>query len=327
VSLLTRNKNKALCANNEAPATNGLKLNENLIDMLQSILIYFNLCCQMDQNCVIILLKTQSNNKNLVYDLNECLNIQAVNKEKMRPLYSVLFELLSTFLSFYDEKHLVENCLIIISRSWLIISDFLLNEILDDPTGKNLKENKELVLDSKFTIRSTMDIYQSQLFENSLRFYSIYLSKLAQLCEESEKIQTLSDNIAYLFDLIDENQQHSLQPDESCFRTLGGRLCKKLIKQFDKYFLVSTNQNFKIIISNVIKGLFAISDTAKQVAVNSGLIETLIEHLKYTHSKLNLKSLSTKGALKDNNFINDLNHTLLILKYLMCNNAEIKVSK
>jgi hypothetical protein len=56
----------------------------------------------------------------------------------------------------------------------------------------------------------------------------------------------------------------------------------------------------------------------------AGLIETLIEHLKYTHSKLNLKSLNTKGLLKDNPCIMDLQQTLMILKHMMCHNSEIK---
>ncbi len=313
VSLLTKNR-KSL--NNDSQSE--LKLNENLIEMLQYILIYFNLCCQMDQNCVIALLKTQSNHKNMVHDLVESLSLNANNKDKLRPFFSILFELLSTFLNYYDDKAIVENCLIIISRSWLIISDFILNEILDENSSK--RDNLE-----NLAVKSTMDIYQSQLFENSLKFYSIYLSKLAQLCNESENIQILNDNIAYLFDLIDEEGHFNHKSEDPSTKTLGGKMCKKLIKQFDKYFLVNTNQNFKLIISNVIKGLFAISDSAKKVAVDLGLIETLVEHLKYTHSKLNLKSLSTKGTLKDNTFINDLQQTLLILKFLMCNSPEIKV--
>ena len=39
---------------------------------------------------------------------------------------------------------------------------------------------------------------------------------------------------------------------------------------------------------------------------------------------MNLRSLNSKGPLKENTCINDLQQTLLILKYLMCNCLEIK---
>ena len=76
----------------------------------------------------------------------------------------------------------------------------------------------------------------------------------------------------YLFDYNHNTPGENLSSvKDFCNKTLGGKMCMKLIKQFDKYFLVNTNQNFKLIISNVIKGLFAVSDTAKQVAVNCKL--------------------------------------------------------
>ena len=314
-----------------------LKLNEDLIDMLEVICRYLNLCCQMDQNCVLMLLKNQQNN--LVYDLVGCLNINATNKEKLKPFYSTLFELLSTFLNYYEDKSIVEKCLIIISKCWLTISNFVLNELL--------VESKESVYEPSQSVKSKYSNLLSasssssscnQLFENGLKFYSIYLSKLTQLSSDSENIQILSDNISYLFEVYDVNSiglnicaitndpSNTSEDSDVNSRTLGGSLCRKLIKQFDKYFLVDTNLNLKLIISNIMKALFALSDAAKKVAVNSGLIETLIEHLKYTHSKLNLRSLSSKGPLKENSLFNDLQQSLLILKYLMSNSLEIKES-
>ncbi len=52
-------------------------LNEEMIDMLYMICRYINICCQLDPNFIAMMLKS---NSNLVYDLIECLNINALNK-------------------------------------------------------------------------------------------------------------------------------------------------------------------------------------------------------------------------------------------------------
>ena len=65
-------------------------------------------------------------------------------------------------------------------------------------------------------------------------------------------------NVSCIFDLNENDDQAAL----------GTQLCQQLIKQFDKYFLVETNQNLKLIISNIMKTLLAVSDSAKQTALN-----------------------------------------------------------
>jgi hypothetical protein len=57
------------------------KLNEDIIDMLHMICRYLNLCCIVDRDCVLMLLKSQLNH-NLIFDLFECLNLNATNKGK-----------------------------------------------------------------------------------------------------------------------------------------------------------------------------------------------------------------------------------------------------
>jgi hypothetical protein len=273
---------------------NNHKINDNIIYMLTWICKYLNLCCQIDQNCVLMLLKSGSNsssggsNSNLVYDLIECLNLSEANKFKLKPFYSVLFELLSTFLSHYEDKAIADDCLIIISKCWLIISSYLINNLLSnqyiqgDPCSKQYPSNRDDIKESC-----------ASLFENALRFYSIYLAKLTQLTPESStprsssnrNIRVLSENISYLFDSIEISQltnTNSCRNDVSMSEiessdqsSLGAVLTRKLIKLFDKYFLVETNQSLKQIISNLIKGIFALSNTAKQVAVECKCFETI----------------------------------------------------
>jgi len=61
--------------------TNEIVVNEQLIEMLETICKYVNLCCQFDQTCVLMVLKSNQNKKsNIVNDLIECLNIECTNK-------------------------------------------------------------------------------------------------------------------------------------------------------------------------------------------------------------------------------------------------------
>ncbi len=48
------------------------RVNYELIDMLFMICRYLNQCCQMDSNCIVVILNTH---KNFVFDLIECLDI------------------------------------------------------------------------------------------------------------------------------------------------------------------------------------------------------------------------------------------------------------
>ena len=57
------------------------RMNEEIVDMLYMICRYFNICCDIDPNFISILLKNNSQN-NLVYEIIECLSINALNKGK-----------------------------------------------------------------------------------------------------------------------------------------------------------------------------------------------------------------------------------------------------
>jgi len=219
-----------------------------------------------------------------VNDLVECLTISASNKSRIKPFLTSLFQLFTKLLN--SSGTTIDNFLATLATSWQNITVYVLDEVLNLGT-----------------------VEMSDLYEHCLQFYSCFLSKLSILSEKSALVAGLLSNITTVFD---------------CDRGLGAEMCKRLIKEFDKNFLVDTNQNTKLIISNTLKAVVSVSVGAKRTAVDAGLVETLIEHLKYTHSKLNLKSLSIRGSLKDHPCVNDLQQTLMILKHLMCGSLEIK---
>ena len=170
-----------------------------------------------------------------------------------------------------------------------------------------------------------------------LKFYAIYMSKLTQYQTRPnapKNLQIIADNISYLLD----QQQLSSRDQSSSATTLGEHLCQKLIKKFDKHFLATTSSAnttvttadtllaYKAHVANLLKCVFSLSASAKKEALKSGLVETLIEHLKYTHSKLNLRSLNTVKSQQQppqmssvvTCLLCDLRECLLILNYLMC---------
>jgi hypothetical protein len=174
----------------------------------------------------------------------------------MKPFFSSLFELLTTFLIHYDDKSIIEHCLIVMSKCWLTISRFILNELLIDKCEQAIRCD-------------AASLSHNQLFENALQFYSIYLSCLTQLSGESERIQTLCEKMSCLFDY--EYEKTSEHANESSSKTLGTQLCSNLIRQFDKYFIVDTNQTLKQIVANMMKSLLSLSESAKRVALDCKL--------------------------------------------------------
>ena len=115
-------------------------------------------------------------------------------------------------------------------------------------------------------IISESDKVDTELYENALRFYSTYLSKITQVNDK-----TLSDNISVVFDVQlnhadnDETRQ-TFQDDK---KTLGYKLCNLLIKEFDKYCLSDSNVNIKTGVFNSLKTLLVLSFEAKNAAIES----------------------------------------------------------
>ena len=198
-------------------------------------------------------------NNVLVYDLISCLNLNLSSSS----FNASLFDLLSTLL--VASSH--ETFLIIVSKCWLNLAKYLLNHLLNE--------------------EATETDEQSQV--SGLLFFSIYLSKLSR-SSMSKNVQIIAENMSYLLDRREESA-------DAKSLTQGEEICSKLIKKFDKLFLSSSSSSTSAStqIVNLLKCVFSLSSTAKRYALQNGLVETLIEHLKYTHSKLNLRSLQSNG--------------------------------
>lgn len=242
ISLLNTDNNRGLSSVNDK---NNWRMNEEITDMLDIICRFLNLCCDIDRSCVLMMLE---NNKNLVYDMIECLGVNAINKHKLKPFLSLLFELFIKFLNYTDDKSILENFLFSFAKCWHTITTYVLSDILQK---KSSSITKQVVVTN-----DTTDASDNRLYENALQFYACFLSKLTLLSEKSMKIKGLVENIADVFDEVNNE------------RTLGSQLIDRLINEFDKNFLVETNQNTKNIISNCMKALMNLSVSAKSTALN-----------------------------------------------------------
>ena len=91
----------------------------------------------------------------------------------------------------------------------------------------------------------------SQLFQNALQFYALYLSKITLISERSKTIQLIVENVTTLFDL---NQSESGDEPVSTF---GSQLCLQLFfssnkSKFKSYYFKCNEiiAWFKVIVPN-----------------------------------------------------------------------------
>jgi hypothetical protein len=187
--------------------------------------------------------------------------------DKLKPFLSLLFELFTRFLNYTDDRQLLENFLLTFTKTWHSITSYIMTDIL--AIARVETSNKK---DGSIQYKNNSDSYfnnpsddsSSRLYDNSLQFYSCFLSKLTSLSEKSSRISGLVANVTAIFDSVDvTTYEHS-----STSSSLGSQLCDRLINEFDKNFLVETNQNVKLIISNIMKALMSLSHSAKQTALN-----------------------------------------------------------
>lgn len=267
--------------------------NQDLIDMLQMICRYFTFASQIDSNFASMLIEDQSSFLN---DLIECLSI-TTDRARFSLLYAAIFELLTTFLllSATDDRLTSQNkCLFKISKFWPLLNSYLVDDLLEfdeDRNDDDIDEFDYSCLDDD----SVSGVRQRRLLSSGLKFYATYFSKFTQLFSSSvadANFDVVRENIAMFFD------QQQQQEQGKVVDTFGARLCRKLIKLFDKYFYVDSNASMKVwildkstlkfflfynffsrfvktIIANLMKPLFSLSQSAKQVAVDSKFKPTI----------------------------------------------------
>ena len=85
------------------------------------------------------------------------------------------------------------------------------------------------------------------LIENTLKFYSIYLSKIT-LANNSK----IFDKISFIYDFNpEETATNKNSGNGKTFKPLGHQLCDLLIKQFDKHCMNEQFNTLKLSIYNL----------------------------------------------------------------------------
>lgn len=199
-------------------STTNSSLKSDIIEMLNMICRYFNVCCLINSDCVSLFVEGGGNDQcNLINDLIECLSIASTyekNNSKLNTFYASIFELFTTFMLVNEEKSISNKCIFKITRFWAVLSNYLLDELLE---LESRSENNEL-------------------FNIGLKFFSAYFSRLTQLVSPSSiipNIETIRENVCLLFDSFGNSNE-----------SYGSRLCRKLIKLFDKF----SNSNIKALV-------------------------------------------------------------------------------
>ncbi|KAL4234763.1 hypothetical protein ACF0H5_006405 [Mactra antiquata] len=168
-------------------------------------------------------------------------------------------------------------------------------------------------------------------FENR-RLYIHCVNLLAVLCNEESKLQSrngVDENTVSMTTLLDKN----LPSDDTSSKqvTAGTMFCKALLTSYDQFILrkSESHQGEGIHVITALKSLLAVSSTAKVTALESGLVENLISHIKHTNDELNMNVLlshkdSTK--VKSNPGIYELTLTFDLLRNFLYRNTDVKMA-
>lgn len=203
---------------------------------------YFTFASQIDSNFASMLIEDQSSFLN---DLIECLSI-TTDRARFFLLYAAIFDLLTTFLllSATDDRLTSQNkCLFKISKFWPLLNSYLVDVLLEFDEDRNDDDIDEFDY-SCVDDDSVSGVRQRRLLYSGLKFYATYFSKFTQLFSSSvadANFDVVRENIAMFFD-----QQQQQKEQGKVVDTFGARLCRKLIKLFDKYFYVDSNASMKV---------------------------------------------------------------------------------
>ncbi|XP_064639862.1 rotatin-like [Lineus longissimus] len=112
----------------------------------------------------------------------------------------------------------------------------------------------------------------------------------------------------------------------------GAILCETLVAAYDVIALKPTEQCQveKLAVIGGLKCLLAVSADAKQNALDAGLVESISEHIKHTHTKLSAEAVqlnrTAASKKKDETFMSELILTYDLVRNFMYQNEEIKIS-
>ncbi|XP_052274853.1 rotatin-like isoform X2 [Dreissena polymorpha] len=227
--------------------------------------------------------------------------------EDTRATCSELWEAVLSFLTTLLQMQggpAVEVLAIVLSKQWEPITDCI-----------------QRILDGEFASRT---------------LYVMCVDFLCVLCAEEGKLQARLGNEKQgresLTKLLNLPRGSDTENTESGQVTGGSSFCKSLIASCDQFILrkqESSHSGERIHVISALKCLLAISQSAKAKALELGLVENLMEHVKQTHSKLNLTSLQTNkqgSKVKDEPAVQELILTFDLLRNFMYRNDDVKMA-
>ncbi|GFS26983.1 rotatin [Elysia marginata] len=174
----------------------------------------------------------------------------------------------------------------------------------------------------------------------SLDFLALLLTEESRsLIRDPDRILETATLSELLDTQIDEGAaQKADTPEVPGPSTTGKLLCQALVKLFEPAMAVSWEEkaskidkvegDLRLKLLSALKAVLAVSHTAKQTALDSGIVETTIEQLKQTHAQLNLETLGVTKLTgrKEGPLLQELVMILDFLRTFMCDNVDVKVA-
>ncbi|CAL1547091.1 unnamed protein product [Lymnaea stagnalis] len=174
---------------------------------------------------------------------------------------------------------------------------------------------------------------------NRLILHSSSLDFLALLCcEESRHLKKNPDrmmDVATISELFDATLGYDDTPENAKEEKTTGKLVSKvLVGLFDTLTKSgpddkgARDMNRRLKVVSAFKSLLAVSQSAKEFALEAGLVELTTEHIKQTHAQLNLETLDmvTSGGKKEGPYLQELVNMFDFLRNFMYNNTSVKVA-
>jgi rotatin len=276
----------------------------NLLRLHKDVIHLLKLCIEQDKSIFRLLVSDTVAVKQLVMILSIVEEDDVDTSALCEQLWESVMTLLITFIQLGGHETLLEMSPVL-TRHWHIIAGRCVT-ILQSP-----KEQ------------------ESQLWTMTLHFLSVLLSTEGKLqLQRAQGLVKVECTITNMLD-IPPGSESDLFSGSS-----GAELCQTLIKAFDSVAHRTQDQAYtvKVAVINAVKSLLAVSAAAKTAALEDGMAESLCEHIKRLHVRLNMEALEMPQAManqakkKDQPVISELIIILDLLRNFMYQQQEVKVA-
>ncbi|KAL5022092.1 hypothetical protein ScPMuIL_001247 [Solemya velum] len=165
--------------------------------------------------------------------------------------------------------------------------------------------------------------YNSELYSVTLQFLCVLLSEEGKLQAKHPSRQEDSVTVTELLTTTLGEQKG--QSEYS-----GSMLGRTLVCAYDHCVLQAADcgNTCRLYVIMTLKMVLAVCDSAKDTALEMGLVENLLEHIKQTHVKISMDSLQMgkSGRKKDEPLVQELVLTLDLLRNFMYQNLDVKMA-